>query len=101
MQYSVFGSMLAVGGMIGALISGKTADYFGHRTVRFYQHLNIKKHFRVWFVESYSSLELTMFMNLVKQTMWIINVFFILGWLAIAFTKVLSLPCFVFFTAYI
>ncbi|KAH8507396.1 hypothetical protein H0E87_009793 [Populus deltoides] len=52
-EYSVFGSMLAVGGMIGALMCGKTADYFGHRT-----------------------------------TMWIINVFFILGWLAIAFTKV-------------
>ncbi|KAF9681638.1 hypothetical protein SADUNF_Sadunf05G0022700 [Salix dunnii] len=52
-EYSVFGSMLAVGGMIGALMSGKTADYFGHRT-----------------------------------TMWIINVFFILGWLAMAFTKV-------------
>ncbi|KAG6775134.1 hypothetical protein POTOM_018562 [Populus tomentosa] len=52
-EYSVFGSMLAVGGMVGALMSGKTADYFGHRT-----------------------------------TMWIINVFFILGWLAIAFAKV-------------
>nr|TKS10885.1 sugar transporter family protein [Populus alba] len=52
-EYSVFGSMLAVGGMVGALMSGKTADYFGHRT-----------------------------------TMWIINIFFILGWLAIAFAKV-------------
>ncbi|CAK7340812.1 unnamed protein product [Dovyalis caffra] len=52
-EYSVFGSMLAVGGMIGALINGKIADFFGRRTM-----------------------------------MWIIDVFFILGWIAIAFTKV-------------
>ncbi|CAK7340811.1 unnamed protein product [Dovyalis caffra] len=32
-EYSVFGSMLAVGGMIGALINGKIADFFGRRTI--------------------------------------------------------------------
>lgn len=34
MQYSLFGSILTIGAMIGAIISGRIADYAGRRTVR-------------------------------------------------------------------
>lgn len=33
MQYSLFGSILTIGAMIGAIISGRIADYAGRRTV--------------------------------------------------------------------
>lgn len=32
-QYSVFGSILTIGAMIGAIVSGKLADYVGRRGV--------------------------------------------------------------------
>lgn len=32
-QYSVFGSIVTVGGMIGALVNGKLADLLGRRAV--------------------------------------------------------------------
>lgn len=35
MQYSIFGSILTVGAMIGAIVSGKIADYAGRRVVSF------------------------------------------------------------------
>lgn len=33
MQYSIFGSILTIGGMIGAVMSGKIADLIGRRGV--------------------------------------------------------------------
>ncbi|GMJ11195.1 hypothetical protein like AT1G54730 [Hibiscus trionum] len=51
-EYSVFGSILTIGGMAGALFSGKISDFFGH-----------------------------------KITFWILNIFYIMGWLAIVFSK--------------
>lgn len=33
MQYSFFASIMTFGGMIGALISGKVAEFFGRRVV--------------------------------------------------------------------
>lgn len=33
MQYSLFGSILTIGAMIGAIVSGKLADYIGRRGV--------------------------------------------------------------------
>lgn len=35
MQYSVFGSIMTVGGMIGALVNGKITDLIGRRGVSF------------------------------------------------------------------
>ena len=32
-QYSVFGSIITVGGMIGAIFSGRIADIFGRKDV--------------------------------------------------------------------
>ncbi|XP_022743415.1 sugar transporter ERD6-like 15 [Durio zibethinus] len=52
-EFSLFGSILSIGAILGAAISGKIADLLGR-----------------------------------KLTMWILNVFYISGWLAIAFTKV-------------
>lgn len=34
-QYSVFGSMMTVGGMLGGLVNGKLADLTGRKAVRF------------------------------------------------------------------
>ncbi|TYH46155.1 hypothetical protein ES332_D11G316500v1 [Gossypium tomentosum] len=55
-EFSLFGSILSIGSLIGAAISGKITDLFGR-----------------------------------KMTMWILNLFYIGGWLAIAFTKAPSL----------
>jgi len=33
MQYSLFGSILTIGAMIGAIMSGRIADYIGRRGV--------------------------------------------------------------------
>ncbi|KAK4596091.1 hypothetical protein RGQ29_014241 [Quercus rubra] len=52
-EYSVFGSIMTIGGMIGAVISGKLADIIGRK----------------------------------NQTMWILDIFYIMGWLAIYFAK--------------
>lgn len=35
MQFSIFGSILTIGAMIGAIVSGKVADYAGRRVVSF------------------------------------------------------------------
>ena len=35
MQYSVFGSSLTIGGVIGGLVSGRIADLFGRKGVSF------------------------------------------------------------------
>ncbi|ESR46444.1 hypothetical protein CICLE_v10000960mg [Citrus x clementina] len=51
-QYSVFGSVLTVGGIIGSLVNGKIADLVGRR-----------------------------------RTMWLSELFCIVGWLAVAFSK--------------
>ncbi|KAL4377656.1 hypothetical protein GQ457_02G035440 [Hibiscus cannabinus] len=52
-EFSLFASMLSIGGILGALVSGKMTDWLGR-----------------------------------KLTMWILNLFYISGWLAIAFAKV-------------
>ncbi|KAJ4824092.1 hypothetical protein Tsubulata_016443 [Turnera subulata] len=51
-QYSVFGSIMTVGGMIGAILSGNVSDIIGRR-----------------------------------RTMWLSEIFFFCGWLAIALSK--------------
>ncbi|KAK7831505.1 sugar transporter erd6-like 5 [Quercus suber] len=50
--YSVFGPIMTIGGMVGAVISGKLADIIGR-----------------------------------KYTMWILDIFYIMGWFAIYFAK--------------
>ncbi|MBA0618962.1 hypothetical protein Godav_028221, partial [Gossypium davidsonii] len=55
-EFSVFGSILSIGALLGSAISGKITDLLGR-----------------------------------KLTMWILNLFYIGGWLAIAFTKVSAL----------
>ncbi|KAK8633740.1 hypothetical protein V6N13_014578 [Hibiscus sabdariffa] len=52
-EFSLFASILSIGGILGALVSGKMTDLLGR-----------------------------------KLTMWILNLFYISGWLAIAFAKV-------------
>ncbi|KAM3704979.1 hypothetical protein ACJW31_03G047100 [Castanea mollissima] len=57
-EYSLFGSIMTIGALIGALVSGTTTDLIG-RTCTF----------------------------------WIVDIFYIMGWLAIIFSKV---SCLVF-----
>ncbi|XVE62943.1 hypothetical protein DITRI_Ditri06bG0159800 [Diplodiscus trichospermus] len=52
-EFSLFGSILSIGAILGAAICGKKTDLLGR-----------------------------------KLTMWVLNLFYISGWLAIAFTKV-------------
>ncbi|KAK5786389.1 hypothetical protein PVK06_041025 [Gossypium arboreum] len=52
-EFSLFGSLLNLGSILGALVSGKTIDLLGR-----------------------------------KGTMWVLYLFYIVGWLAIAFAKV-------------
>ncbi|XWS64602.1 hypothetical protein CRYUN_Cryun05aG0017200 [Craigia yunnanensis] len=52
-EFSLFGSILSIGAILGAAISGKITDLLGR-----------------------------------KLTMWILNLFYFSGWLAITFTKV-------------
>ncbi|EOY11276.1 Sugar transporter ERD6 14 [Theobroma cacao] len=52
-EFSLFGSMLNIGSILGALVSGRTTDLLGR-----------------------------------KCTMWVLNLFYIMGWFAIAFAKV-------------
>ncbi|CAN1223255.1 Sugar transporter ERD6-like 5 [Linum perenne] len=51
-QFSAFGSIITIGGMIGSILNGKMADLIGR-----------------------------------KGTMWVSELFFILGWLSIAFAE--------------
>jgi hypothetical protein len=37
-QFSVFGSILTAGGIVGALVNGTIADFIGRRGVRFLGH---------------------------------------------------------------
>ena len=41
LQYSVFGSIMTIGGVIGGLISGRMANLIGRRGVHFFCHLSI------------------------------------------------------------
>lgn len=41
MQYSLFGSILTIGAMIGAIASGKIADLIGRRSVSLSLHVQI------------------------------------------------------------
>ncbi|XP_050274581.1 sugar transporter ERD6-like 5 isoform X6 [Quercus robur] len=52
-EYSLFGSIMTIGAIIGALISGKMTDVIGRR----------------------------------YQTFWILDIFYIMGWLSIIFAK--------------
>lgn len=79
-QYSVFGSILTIGGMAGAIASGRISDLFGHKVV---SSLNI------YVIKSLLRHQLMILVALMRQTFLISNTFYIMGWLAIVFSKVL------------
>jgi MFS family permease len=43
MQYSLFGSILTIGAMVGAIVSGSLADYAGRRVVSFFNSMCISQ----------------------------------------------------------
>lgn len=85
MQYSLFGSILTIGAMIGAIISGSVADYAGRRVVGFsnFVYSNFKLN-----VSCVLFIVVPIFGYFAKQAMGFSEVCCILGWLAIAFSKV-------------
>ncbi|KAJ4834136.1 hypothetical protein Tsubulata_012631 [Turnera subulata] len=63
-EFSLFGSILTIGAMVGAIMSGKVADYIGRRgrLIILYMALN--------------------------QAMGFAEIFCVMGWIAVAFSKV-------------
>ena len=99
-QYSLFGSIMTIGAIIGALLSGKMTDVIGRRYVCFSRPY----FYKTLMVLSFSTQKsqailqfLSTFINIVKQTFWILDIFYIMGWLSIIFAKVSYLPLFIIF----
>ena len=99
-QYSLFGSIMTIGAIIGALLSGKMTDVIGRRYVCFSRPY----FYKMLMVLSFSTQKsqailqfLSTFINIVKQTFWILDIFYIMGWLSIIFAKVSYLPLFIIF----
>ncbi|KAG6646510.1 hypothetical protein CIPAW_07G013200 [Carya illinoinensis] len=71
-EYSVFGSIMTGGAMLGAVISGRMTDFIGRR--------------RVCMFFKYTIPLLLEYMNNIK-TLWVLDIFYIVGWLAIIFAE--------------
>ena len=85
-QYSVFGSILTIGAIVGAVVSGKLADYIGRRGVSFFVPFFPPKIIFGNFELSINFFDL--FPLFSEQTMGFAEIFCLLGWLLIAFSKV-------------
>lgn len=83
MQYAVFGSVLTLGGMLGAVFSGKIADLVGRKAVNFL--ISFKNLYPLSWIEC---TWFSNFLDIFKQAMGISEIFCISGWLAIVFSKV-------------
>ena len=57
LQYSVFGSIMTIGGVIGGLVSGSIADLIDRRGVCFFCHLSI-----CWYFWNYKTISLFLFL---------------------------------------
>ncbi|CAI0469406.1 unnamed protein product [Linum tenue] len=81
-QYTVSGSMLVVGGLVGSLVGGKITEQIGRKRVRI---LTRNGHKFFWFLV-YDKESVTRTVNFV-QTILVLDVLFIVGWLTIASAK--------------
>lgn len=84
-QYSVFASIFTFGAMIGAIVSGKIADLIGRRGVLFGFYIGsllAKCDFSLFYV-------CCPFKLVIMQAIWLCDIFYTMGWLAILFAKVL------------
>ena len=89
MQYSVFGSIGTVGGLIGGLVNGRLADIMGRRYVSSSTSC-ILLHPLVSFQVEIPNQSLLFVM--LAQAMWFSETLSTAGWLAIAFGKVFLFP---------
>ncbi|KAK3200371.1 hypothetical protein Dsin_023786 [Dipteronia sinensis] len=81
-KYSLFGSILTIGAMIGAIMSGRIADYIGRRGVSISPLICFAEfRFKFFISPNFDGC-------FVNQTMGFSQIFCILGWLAIVFSKV-------------
>ncbi|CAI0469402.1 unnamed protein product [Linum tenue] len=80
-EYSVSGSMMVVGGLMGSLVGGKITEHIGRKRVRIIAR-NLTHNFLVYDKESVTRSTV----NFV-QTMLVLDVLFIVGWLTIASAK--------------
>ena len=91
MQYSIFGSILTIGAMIGAIVSGRIADYAGRRIVSFANFVCFSKAWLPHLILNCMNvieLRLWAILHFAEQAMGFAEVFCVLGWLAISFSKV-------------
>ena len=89
MQYSVFGSTLTIGGVIGGLVSGRLADYIGRKGISFFvTFLYLKAYCKLLKLKTFFFF--FFLVAIVMQAMWFSKIFSLAGWLAIAFGKVFS-----------
>lgn len=82
LQFSLFGSLLTFGAMIGAITSGPIADLIGRKGVR--------KNFETFFIwVGFIRQWQLSFLWICIQAMRVSSAFCVVGWLAIFFAKVL------------
>jgi hypothetical protein len=86
MQYSLFGSILTFGAMIGAITSGPIADFVGRKGV-----IISGKWWWFFFVINFQIFNYFIwFWNIYMQAMRVSSAFCIAGWLVIYFSEVLT-----------
>lgn len=93
MQYSMFGSILTLGGLIGAIFSGKVADVLGRKRVGDRLHMFLFLFCLIVWLNRFPSAEpvltyLFLLFSGKKQMMLFCEAFCVTGWLVIALAKV-------------
>lgn len=95
MKYSVFGSILTIGAMIGAAVSGKIADYVGRRAVSEFVEDFPQGHCAMFFVNSPNEILGSVFKTFFffwDQNMGIAELVCLAGWIAIGISDVCTNP---------
>lgn len=91
MQYSMFGSILTIGAMLGAVTSGRIADFVGRKGVLDMDilfHIVYNLPFRVHHIKRSTSRDNCVTFMCIIQAMRLSAGFCIAGWLAVYFSEV-------------
>ncbi|KAK6915526.1 Major facilitator, sugar transporter-like [Dillenia turbinata] len=85
-EYSVFGSLSTVGGMVGALVCGKITDLIGRKGVSPHS-LHEKTLQSCRKIQGHAFYLQHQYLPNLMQAMWLAETFCFAGWLAMAFSK--------------